>query len=302
MELRALRYFLAVACEGSITRAANSLHLTQPTLSRQLKELEDELGTKLIYRHSHSVSLTADGMRLRKRAEEIVEMLDKTSAEFARHEKILAGDIYLGCGETRAMSLVADIIMEIRKEYPEICFHIQSGNSQDVTERLDKGLLDFCILIQPADISKYDSVNLPQSDVWGIITQRNSHLAQKQKICSQDLLGIPLLLSRQAITPTNTTNSFIEWFGNDFDKLQVAGTFNLVYNAIILARSGVGHVVSIDGLADVSESSGLCFRPLFPRLETRLDLVWKKHQIFSPAAELFLQKVRSSFLSGDMAD
>lgn len=302
MEIRTLRYFLAVAREGSITRAANYLHLTQPTLSRQLKDLEDELGTKLIHRHSHSVSLTADGMRLRKRAEEIVEMLDKTRTEFARHENKLAGDIYLGCGETRVMSLVADIIMGIRKEYPDICFHIQSGNSQDVTERLDKGLLDFCILIQPADISKYDSVNLPLNDVWGIITPENSPLAQKREICSHDLLGIPLLLSRQAITPTNTPNAFIEWFGNDFDKMQVAGTFNLVYNAIIMARSGVGHVVSIDGLADVSESSGLCFRPLFPRLETRLDLVWKKHQIFSPAAEFFLQKVRSAFLPDDAAD
>ena len=299
MELRVLRYFLAVAREGSVTGAANALHVTQPTLSRQLKDLEDELGTKLFVRHSHSVSLTPDGMRLRKRAEEVVDMIEKTEAEFAVKEESIGGDIHIGAGETRVMRHVAEIIREMRREYPDIHIHLHSGNLEDVTERLDKGLLDFGVLIQPADLSKYDYVNLPEKDVWGVLMDKNSPLAAKQVIRRQDLLGEPLLLSRQAIRRTSARNEFIEWFKDDFDRLDVVATFNLVYNAAILAGSGIGHVVTIDGLADVSESGGLRFRLLEPRLETGLNIVWKKYQVFSPAAEVFLRKIQEKF--GDTA-
>lgn len=299
MELRVLRYFLAVAREGSVTGAANALHVTQPTLSRQLKDLEEELGTKLFVRHSHSVSLTPDGMRLRKRAEEVVDMIEKTEAEFAVKEESIGGDIHIGAGETRVMRHVAEIIREMRREYPDIHIHLHSGNLEDVTERLDKGLLDFGVLIQPADLSKYDYVNLPEKDVWGVLMDKNSPLAAKQVIRRQDLLGEPLLLSRQAIRRTSARNEFIEWFKDDFDRLDVVATFNLVYNAAILAGSGIGHVVTIDGLADVSESGGLRFRLLEPRLETGLNIVWKKYQVFSPAAEVFLRKIQEKF--GDTA-
>lgn len=299
MELRVLRYFLAVAREGSVTGAANFLHVTQPTLSRQLKDLEEELGTKLFIRHSHSVSLTPDGMRLRKRAEEVVDMIEKTEAEFAVKEENIGGDIHIGGGETRVMRLLAGIIHEIRKEYPNIHIHLHSGNSEDVTERLDKGLLDFGVLIQPADLSKYDYVNLPEKDVWGVITRKDSPLAARQVIGRRDLLGEPLLLSRQAIRRTSVRNEFIEWFKDDFEKLDVVGTFNLVYNASILAENGIGHVVTIGGLADTSGNSELCFRLLDPRLETALNIVWKKFQVFSPAAEVFLQKIQETF--GDTA-
>ena len=299
MELRVLRYFLAVAREGSVTGAANALHVTQPTLSRQLKDLEEELGTKLFVRHSHSVSLTPDGMRLRKRAEEVVDMIEKTEAEFAVKEENIGGDIHIGAGETRVMRHVAEIIREMRREYPDIHIHLHSGNLEDVTERLDKGLLDFGVLIQPADLSKYDYVNLPEKDVWGVLMDKNSPLAAKQVIRRQDLLGEPLLLSRQAIRRTSARNEFIEWFKDDFDRLDVVATFNLVYNAAILAGSGIGHVVTIDGLADVSESGGLRFRLLEPRLETGLNIVWKKYQVFSPAAEVFLRKIQEKF--GDTA-
>ena len=299
MELRVLRYFLAVAREGSVTGAANALHVTQPTLSRQLKDLEEELGTKLFVRHSHSVSLTPDGMRLRKRAEEVVDMIEKTEAEFAVKEESIGGDIHIGAGETRVMRHIAEIIREIRREYPDIHIHLHSGNLEDVTERLDKGLLDFGVLIQPADLSKYDYVNLPEKDVWGVLMDKNSPLAAKQVIRRQDLLREPLLLSRQAIRRTSARNEFIEWFKDDFDRLDVVATFNLVYNAAILAGSGIGHVVTIDGLADVSESGGLRFRLLEPRLETGLNIVWKKYQVFSPAAEVFLRKIQEKF--GDAA-
>ena len=295
MELRVLRYFLAVAREGSMTGAANFLHVTQPTLSRQLKELEEELGTRLFVRHSHSVSLTPEGMRLRKRAEEVVDMIEKTEAEFAVKEKSVGGEIHIGAGETRVMRHVADVIRSIRGEYPDIHIHLHSGNQEDVTERLDRGLLDFGVLIQPADLSRYDSVNLPEKDVWGVLTRKDSPLAARQSITRQELLGEPLMLSRQAIRRTSAKNEFIEWFKDDFEKLDVVATFNLVYNAAILAENGVGHVITIGGLADTSENSSLCFRLLEPKLETSLNIVWKKYQVFSPAAEVFLQKIRKAF-------
>lgn len=202
MEIRTLRYFLAVAREGSITRAANFLHLTQPTLSRQMQDLEEELGRPLLIRKSHRVDLTPEGVLLRKRAEEIVSMVDKTEAEFTALEDTVSGDVYIGSGETRALCPIAKVIRQMRADSPGIRYHLYSGNAQDVTERLDKGLLDFGIVIEPADISKYDALSLPARDVWGVLMRRDSPLARKDRIEKADLLGLPLLCSRQVITPT----------------------------------------------------------------------------------------------------
>lgn len=291
MELRVLRYFLAVAREGNITAAANFLHLTQPTLSRQIKDLENELGQQLLIRKSHQVVLTPEGMLLRKRAEEIIAMVDKTEAEFVSLENTISGDIYIGSGETRAIKTVAEIIKEMRDAYPGIHCHLYSGNAQDVTERLDKGLLDFGILIQPADISKYNYINLPDRDIWGVLMPKDCPLASKKYIEREDLLGVPLLYSRQALSSRMDKNEFTGWFGEDFDKLDIVTTFNLIYNAAIMVEAGAGYAVTIDKLADTSDKSSLCFRPLKPRLESGLNIIWKKYQIFSPAAELFLKKV-----------
>ena len=216
MELRVLRYFLAVAREGSITAAANHLHLTQPTLSRQLRDLEDELGQKLFVRKSHRLELTNEGMLLRKRAEEIVSMVDKTEAEFSSMEGSVSGDVYIGGGETQAIRPVAELIRELRGAYPEIRFHLHSGNAEDVTERLDKGLLDFGILIQPADITKYDYLSLPDRDVWGVVMRRDCPLAAKEAVELDDLRGVPLIFSRQAISEHRSGNDFADWFGGDF--------------------------------------------------------------------------------------
>lgn len=297
MEIRVLRYFLAVAREGNIT-AANFLHLTQPTLSRQIKDLEEELGVQLLVRKSHNVSLTPDGMRLRKRAEEIVSMVDKTEAEFTSAENTVSGDIYIGGGETRAMHEIAEIIKELRESYPDIHFHLYSGNA-DVTERLDKGLLDFGVLIQPADISKYNYFNLYEKDIWGVIMRKDSPLARKEHIKKEDLLDLPLICSRQAISPHQTGNAFSDWFGEDFEKLDIVTTFNLVYNAAILVDAGIGYAITLDNLSDTSEDSNLCFRPLEPRLESGLNIIWKKYQVFSPAAELFLNKITERFSDGE---
>ena len=186
-------------------------------------------------------------------------------------------------------------VNELRKDYPNIHIHLYSGNLEDVAERMDKGLLDFGVLIQPADLSKYDYVNLPEKDVWGVVTRKDSPLAARQAITRQDLLGEPLILSRQAIRRTSAKNEFIEWFKDDFEKLDVVATLNLVYNAALLAESGVGHVVTLDGLVNTSEQSQLCFRFLEPKLESGLNIVWKKYQVFSPAAEVFLQKIQETF-------
>ena len=292
MEIRTLRYFLAVAREGSITRAANFLHLTQPTLSRQMQDLEQELGRQLLIRKSHRVDLTPEGVLLRKRAEEIVAMVDKTEAEFIALEDTISGDIYIGSGETRGLCPIADLIRQLRAECPGIRYHLHSGNAQDVTDRLDKGLLDFGILIQPADIAKYDTLSLPAKDVWGVLMRRDSPLAQKEYIEKADLMELPLICSRQVITPHPGENAFADWFGEDFGKLDIAVNYNLVYNAALLVEAGVGYAITLDGLANTSESSKLCFRPLWPRLESGLDIVWKKYQVFSPAAELFLSRLR----------
>ena len=293
MEFRVLRYFLTVAREGSITAAANSLHLTQPTLSRQLQDLEKELGQKLLIRGKYKVSLTPEGMMLRKRAQEIVDMVEKTEAEFQSIKDIISGDIYIGGGESDSMKYIAEIIKEINKDYPGIKFHIYSGNAEDVTERLDKGLLDFGVLIQPVDLSKYDNLSLPEKDVWGVIMRKDSPLAQKDVIILEDLANLPLINSRQAMRKTSSKNEFIEWFQGKFDELNTVATINLVYNAAVMVKAGIGYAITLDKLVDTSKESELCFRPLYPKLESGLDIVWKKYQVFSPAVKLFLDRLQN---------
>lgn len=298
MDIRVLRYFLEIARERNITAASGFLHVTQPTLSRQIKNLEEELGQKLFIRGSHSMKLTPEGMILRKRAQEIISMVDKTEAEFRSMESTVGGDVYIGSGETRAVYDVAQIARELRVDYPGIHYHLYSGNSQDVTERLDKGLLDFGILIQPADISKYDYINMPVRDRWGVLMRRDSILAEKKTIRKEDLLSLPLICSRQAISGERDGNEFTQWFGEDFDKLDIVTTFNLIYNASMMVEAGVGYAITIDKLVNTTESSGLCFRPLEPCLEAGLNIIWKKQQILSSAAQLFLDKLRQKFEYG----
>lgn len=291
MEIRVLKYFLAVAKEGSITGAANSLHLTQPTLSRQLQDLEKELKQKLLIRGKYRVTLTPEGMILQKRAEEIVELVEKTRSEFQSINETLSGDIYIGGGESDCMKYIAEIIKEIQSEFPAVKFHIYSGNAEDVTEKLDRGLLDFGILIQPVDVSKYDSLSLPQKDVWGVIMRKDSPLSGKKDIVLEDLINIPLLASRQMSPKYAKDSGFLNWFGDKYEDLYIAATYNLVYNAAIMVKAGVGYAITLDKLADTSKESDLCFRPLYPKLESGLDIVWKKYQVFSPAAKLFLEKL-----------
>ena len=291
MELRVLKYFLAVAREKSVTGAAHRLHVTQPTLSRQLKDLEDELGQRLFIRGSHSVSLTAEGMLLRQRAEEIMTIVDKTRSDFSAKHRI-AGDVYIGGGESEAMFLLADAIRDVRDRHPGIRFHLHSGNAEEVMERLDRGTLDFGVLIQPVDISKYDALPLPYRDVWGLVMPVGHPLAEKKGISPDDLNGIPLIVSRQVLQYGTTGNPCLDWIGKPVSELSIAATYNLIYNAALLVRSGVGCAVALDRLVPTGVKSGLVFRPFVPKLVSALDIVWKKGQFFSPAATAFLDALQ----------
>ena len=295
MEFRVLRYFLTVAREGSITGAANFLHLTQPTLSRQLQELEKELGQKLLIRGKSKITLTPEGMMLRKRAEEIVDMVEKTEAEFKSINEIIGGDIYIGCGETDAMKYISEVMKELQSEYSGIKFHIHSGNAEDVTEKLDKGLLDFGILIQPIDLSKYDNLTIPYKDIWGVIMRNDSPLASNETIKLEDIIDKPIIASRQMSKKYSAKSGFLDWFGESFETLNIVATYNLVYNAVIMVESGIGYAVTLDKLINTLGNPGICFKPLSPKLESRLDIVWKKYQVFSPAAKLFLSMLYKKF-------
>ena len=294
MEIRTLKYFLVAAREGSITKAANSLGLTQPNLSRQINFLERDIGKKLFNRKNYKIELTDEGALFKKRAEEIIDMVEKTRDEFKSSDKIIAGNIRIGGGETHAIELITKIMRNIQKDYPNIQYHIYSGNSDDVSEKLDKGLLDFGIFIEPAGILKYDYIKIPAKDTWGVLMRKDSKLAKKQFITKNDLINIPIICSRQPIYNRASENKFLEWFQSDFDKLNIVATYNLIYNASIMVKSGIGYAVCLDKLINTHGSS-LCFVPLKPKLEAELNIVWKKGQIFSPASRIFLDMLYKNF-------
>lgn len=293
MDIRVLRYFLAVAREENISNAAKILHVTQPTLSRQLMDLESELGVKLLLRSSgnRSVTLTEEGMLLRKRAEEILDLVEKTESELVAPGESIHGDIYIGSGETHVISLISRVIKDIREEHPDIHFHFFSGNADNVTERLDNGLIDFGVLTEPSNISKYDSISLPETDVWGLLMRKDHPLAGKDYIEAGDLKNIPLISSSQQLT----NNAFSKWLKDDYEKLNHVATYTLLYNASLLVKDNIGCALGLDKIISTSKDSGLCFRPLKPRLEARWRIVWKKYQIFSKASEIFLNKLQKEF-------
>lgn len=287
MDIRVLKYFLTVAREESITKAAETLHMTQPPLSRQLKELEEELGKQLLIRGSKKVTLTEDGMLLRKRAEEMVELMEKTKAELASSSENINGEIYIGGGETDAVSVMAQIASDIQKENPLIHYHIYSGDADHVTERLDKGLIDFGLLVEPVDITKYDFIRLAQKDTWGVLMRKDSPLACKETICAEDLWDKPLILSHQ----TAISSEMSAWFKQDVSKLNVVVHYDLIYNASHFVKKGFGYAIALDKLVNTTGESSLCFRPLSPTLEAGLCIVWKKYQVFSRASQLFISKL-----------
>ena len=257
MEFRVLQYFLAAAREQSISGAAEYLHLSQPTLSRQLKELEEELGKQLFIRGNRRITLTEEGMILRKRAEEIVDLMQKTEKEIALNDAAIAGDIYIGAGETDAIRILARTARRLQENHPGIRLHIASGDSADVTEDLDKGLTDFGILFDPRDLSKYDYLKLPHQDTWGVLMRRDSPLAEKTAVTPEDLWDKPLILSRQH----REGSALSMWLSRPEADLNVTATYSLLYNGSILVEEGIGYALTLDKIINTCGSS-LCFRPL----------------------------------------
>lgn len=295
MEIRVLKYFLTVAEIGNITKAANSMHLTQPTLSRQLQDLERELGQKLFVRGSKSVTLTPEGMILRRRAQEIMELVEKTENEFFSIKDDVSGDIFIGAGETKTIKLIADVMKTLQKKYQKIKFHIVSGDSEDLSEKLDKGILDFCIFIEPFVPDKYNYINLSEKDTWGILLRQDDPLAKKESIKVEDIINLPILISRQAIKKSFENNPILDWFGDNFDKMHIAGTYNLLYNAAIMTENEIGYALGLDRLIADTLNSPLTFRPLNPKLQVCVSIAWKKNQVFSKAAKLFLDEMNVKF-------
>lgn len=287
MEIRVLRYFLEIAREGNMTRAADFLHVSQPTLSKQMKELETELGKKLFKRGSNSVSLTDEGMLLRKRAEDILDMVDKTADEFKALGSITGGEVHIGCAESCLIRYLARTIRKFQAQYPLFRYHLTSGMTEQVTERLDKGLLDFAVIVEPPNLSRYNYLTIPGADTWGVLMRKDSPLSAKDRIRAEDLSGLPLICSSQSIKA-----DLPRWCGEQIDNLNLSGTVNLFYNGSVFVKEGLGYLLTFEHLADTGSDSSLCFRPLYPVLETKMYVIWKKYQVFTPIAELLLNKLK----------
>ncbi len=290
MELRTMRYFLAVAREENMTRAAELLHITQPTLSKQLKSLEDELGKKLFVRHSFHIELTEEGVLLRKRAEDLVSMADKITKEFRSLNDVLGGEIYFGLAESYQIRHLAAEIKSFKNVYPDLRYHITSGDTEQVTEKLDKGVIDFAVLAEEPNTDKYHYLTFPKEDLWGVVMPDNCPLAKKQSISVDDLTGLPLFCSEQG-----WYRDIPRWCGNKIDNLHLEGSFRLSYNGSLFVKEGLGYLLTFEHLIDTSPDSGLVFRPLTPKLKTKLYLIWKKYQVFTPIAEKMLEKLKEQF-------
>lgn len=288
MDIRVLEYFLAVAREESITKAAKVLSMTQPPLSRQLKELEDELGKQLLIRGNKKVTLTEEGVLLRKRAEELIELMEKTKEEIRSSEERIHGTVLIGAGESDAVSFLARTARRLQMSHPDISYHLYSGDATSITEKLDHGLIDFGLLVEPVDISKYEYLRLPVKDTWGVLMRRDSPLAVKDQILAEDLWEKPLIVSHQIYDSSELSS----WFQRDIRKLHITAAYELVYNATHFVKSGCGYALSLDKLINTTGESELTFRPLYPALDAGLCFVWKKHQIFSRASRLYLDTLK----------
>ena len=290
MEIRTLRYFLAVAREENMTRAAEILHVTQPTLSKALKSLEDELGKKLFTRHSFNIRLTEEGILLRNRAEDLISMADKIEREFISLDDISGGELYLGLAESYQIRYLARVIRDFKTRYPNLHYHITSGDTEQIADKLDKGLLDFLVLAELPDSRRYEYLAFPEKDVWGLVIPETDPLSEKDVIGAETLKGMPLFCSEQA-----WNGDIKKWAGSSFSKMKLEGSFRLSYNGSVFAREGLGYLLTFRHLIDTSDGSGLVFRPLEPTLETTLYIVWNRYQTFTPIAERFLRQLKEAF-------
>lgn len=298
MELRVLNYFLTIAREQSFSAAAKSLHLSQPTLSTQIKALEEELGKPLLirnFRGSRRIQLTEEGFRLKKRAEEIFALVRMTQKEIALPNEDISGDVYIGMGESHIIRHFAQAAKHLNQKHPHVQYHLLSGNADFVQEHLDRGLIDFGVIYSPVDPNEYHCIKIPFHDTWGVLMRKDDPLAQKTSITPNDLRERPLILStpRAEDWPASILS---DWFGEEVSKLQVVATYNLLFNASLLVEEGLGYAISFDRLINVSGDSPLCFRPLHPPRIAEASIIWKRYQVLSKAAEAFLCELKNILL------
>lgn len=293
IETRLLQYFLAAARELNITRAAESLYIAQPTLSRQLMELEQQLGKQLFIRGKRKLTLTEEGEFLRGRAQEILDLIDNTEAAFRTEETNLSGHITIGCGETIAMDKITNILADFHHKYPDVKFHTYSGDADSILDHLDKGLVDIGLLLGPIRQEKYDYLNLHQKDVFGLLMPEDCKLACQESVNIDQLKSLPMILAEQ----TFSGHQELEWFGADYSVMNVVATYSLIYNATFLVEHGIGYALCLDKLVN-TQGRNLTFRPIVPELSVDLYIVTKKYQTFSPAAKIFLQMVQEKLEKG----
>lgn len=288
MEIRVLKYFLAVAREENITKAAGLLHISQPSLSRQLMQMEESLGVKLFKRSKHRIILTDEGRLLRRKAQEIVALADKAEKELSKGEDAISGEIAIGCGETKNMAYLSQMIVSFRERYPEVTFEIYTAIADDVKDHIENGVLDFGLMLEPVEISKYNFIQLPLGEKWCVLMRKDFPLAEKDKITPADLVGVPLMIAKRK----SVRNELENWFGDYYDRLNITATCNLSYsNRSIMVENHVG-VALVHEFENNHES--LCLRPIFPEIENKSVLVWKKNQVFSPAATKFIEWIKNA--------
>lgn len=283
MEFRVLQYFLAVTREGNISAAAQSLNLSQPSLSRQLKDLEDELGTTLFIRGKRRIELTEEGLILRKRAGEMMQLMELTESEISGVKNEISGSLNIGAGESYSMHRITKVFYQLKKDYPGIRLNVISGDTEDLKDKLDRGLLDFALIFTDFDRKIYHHLTIDRKEIFGVIMRRDSELASKESVSVKDLYGKPLIVSR--------ANGLSLFSGAQARKLRVAATYNLLYNASLMVEDGIGYAVSFDKLVDTSDSSKLCFRPLVPEISVYPTLIWKREQKLSIVSQLFVEKL-----------
>lgn len=294
MELRVLNYFLTVAQEGNFSRAAEKLHLSQPTLSRQIKDMEEEYGKVLLIREPRRIVLTDEGELLRRRAEEILSLVEKTEGELLSNDRSISGDIRIGAGESVNFSLVMQVAKEIRNTYPGIRFHIISGDGETTMHRLDRGLIDFGYVYGDLDPAKYSQLSLPAHDRWVVLMSNQDQLASKEAITPADLHNQPLLLSRQTLSPSTHGDELLDWLGKPLEELNIAGSYTLLYNASLMVREGLGYALSFENIIN-TKGSDICCRPLKPEIFSIPHIAWKKNQVFSKASQVFLEALKEKF-------
>ncbi len=290
MELRVLHYFLTVAREENITRAADALHITQPTLSRQLMQLEEEVGAQLFNRHSRKITLTHEGMLLRRRAEEILSLVQKTEREISDANSLIDGEIAIGAGELHAVQLLPPLIKSFRETYPNVTFDIHTGNADQIKERIENGLTDIGVLLEPVNIEKYDFIRLKNSERWVVLMPPDDPLTAKSAVSPADLAGKPLLTtSRQSVR-----NEVINWFGDYYKSIKIIGGGNLPANKALMVKEGLGYALIIGSSITLWDKKHIAWRPLNPDMTTSSVIAWKKHQPFSPAAEKFIAHLKEN--------